>query len=200
MTEFDFEEDLVLENERVRLEPLTEEHLPHLLPVALAHPDLLRYSPSKFGTEENLRAYLGAALVGRVLEERYPFVIYDKPTGRYVGSTSFGNVVNHHQRLEIGWTWIDREYQRTGLNRASKFLLLQYVFEHLQFERVEFKSDSRNEQSRRAMEAIGATFEGELRSHTLMPDGFRRSTVYYSILKEEWPAIKERVFARESSL
>lgn len=200
MHEFDFDHDLVLENERVRLEPLTEAHFPSLLKVALAYPDLLRYSPSKFGNEENLRNYLGTALVGRALEERYAFVIFDKPTGEYVGSTSFGNVVNQHQRIEIGWTWIDKRYQRTGLNRACKYLLLQYVFENLEFERLEFKADSRNEQSRRAMEAIGATFEGELRSHTLMQDGFRRSTVYYSILKEEWPALKERIFTRESSL
>ena len=195
--EFDFEPDIVLENERVRLEPLTEDHLPHLLPIALAQPDLLEYSPSRFGDEESLKSYMAAALIGRALEERYPFVIYDKPTQRYVGSTSFGNVSNANLRLEIGWTWIDQELQRTGLNRANKFLMLRYAFETLEFERVEFKSDSRNEQSRRAMEAIGATYEGTLRSHTLMSDGFRRSTVYYSILKEEWPEIKARVFLNQ---
>jgi RimJ/RimL family protein N-acetyltransferase len=195
--EFDFEPEIVLENERVRLEPLTEDHLPHLLPIALAQPDLLQYSPSSFGDEESLKAYIGGALIGRALEERYPFVIYDKPSQRYVGSTSFGNVSNTNLRLEIGWTWIDQELQRTGLNRANKFLMLRYAFETLEFERVEFKADSRNEQSRRGMEGIGATFEGTLRSHTLMSDGFRRSTVFYSILKEEWPEIKERVFAKQ---
>ena len=195
--EFDFEPDIVLENERVRLEPLTEDHLPHLLPIALSQPDLLQYSPSRFGDEESLKSYMGSALIGRALEERYPFVIYDKPTQRYVGSTSFGNVSNANLRLEIGWTWIDQELQRSGLNRANKFLMLRYAFETLAFERVEFKSDSRNEQSRRAMEAIGATYEGTLRSHTLMSDGFRRSTVYYSILKEEWPEINARVFSNQ---
>lgn len=195
--EFDFEPDIVLENERVRLEPLTEDHLPHLLPIALSQPDLLAYSPSLFGDEESLKSYMGAALIGRALEERYPFVIYDKPTQRYVGSTSFGNVSNANLRLEIGWTWIDQALQRSGLNRANKFLMLRYAFETLEFERVEFKADSRNEQSRRAMEAIGATYEGTLRSHTVMSDGFRRSTVYYSILKEEWPEIKARVFLNQ---
>lgn len=194
MTEFDFDQDLVLENTRTRLEPLTEDHLPHLLPIALGYPDLLRYSPSCFGDEESFRAYLGNALVGRALEERYPFAIFDKGADRYAGSTSFGNIDNDHQRLEIGWTWIDPELQRTGLNRANKFLMLRYAFETLGFERVAFKSDSRNDASRRAMEAIGAIFEGELRKHTRMPDGFRRNTVYYSMLREEWTEVKEKVF------
>ncbi|MEL7220939.1 MAG: GNAT family protein [Bacteroidota bacterium] len=193
--EFDFDETLILENDRSRLEPLTEEHFSELLPIALAHPDLLRYSPSAFGNEAHLKAYFGAALVAKALEERYPFAIFDKQTQQYAGSTSFGNISNTHQRLEIGWTWITPALQRTGLNRNNKLLMLSYGFETLDFKRIELKSDSRNEQSRRAMEAIGATYEGELRSHTLMPDGFRRSTVYYSILREEWVDVKRNFFS-----
>lgn len=193
--EFDFDADLTLENDRSRLEPLTEAHFDALLPVALAHPDLLRYSPSAFGDEASLKAYFGAALVAKALEERYPFAIFDKQNGQYAGSTSFGNVSDTNKRLEIGWTWIGADFQRTGLNRNNKFLMLQYGFEVLGFERIEFRADSRNEKSRQAMEAIGATFEGELRKHTLMTDGFRRSTVYYSILQEEWAGIKHSIFA-----
>jgi RimJ/RimL family protein N-acetyltransferase len=193
--EFDFDADLILENERSRLEPLTEAHFDALLPIALAQPDLLRYSPSAFGTEESLKAYFGNALVARALEERYPFAIFDKQSGKYAGSTSFGNVADTHKRLEIGWTWIDADLQRSGLNRNNKFLMLRYGFETLGFERIEFRADSRNENSRRAMEALGASLEGELRSHTIMPDGFRRNTVFYSILKAEWAGIKQSIFA-----
>lgn len=194
--DFDFDQDVILENERSRLEPLTEAHFEALLPISLNQPDLLRYSPSTFGSEEQLKGYFGSALMGRALEERYAFAIFDKQSGGYVGSTSFGSVMNEHLRIEIGWTWIGKEFQRTGLNRSNKSLMLEYAFERLEFERVEFRADSRNEQSRRAMEGIGASFEGELRSHTLMADGFRRSTVCYSILREEWPAIKQQLFAQ----
>ena len=91
-------------------------------------------------------------------------------------------------------TWFGKSFQRTGLNRNVKFLMLRYAFEALRFERVELKTDERNQQSRLAIEKIGGRFEGILRSHVLMPDGFRRNTVYYSILKSEWPAIKKDIF------
>ncbi len=191
---FDFEQDIVLEDTRIRLSPLLPEHVTDLLPIAEKQPDLLRFSPSPFGTKENLQHYVEKALKGRKHEQRYPFIIFDKHSEQFAGSTSFGNISNENQRLEIGWTWIAKIFQRTGLNRHGKFLMLRYAFETLQFERVELKTDSRNVQSRRAMEAIGAVYEGELRSHTIMPDGFRRNTVYYSILKEDWPRIRRTVF------
>jgi RimJ/RimL family protein N-acetyltransferase len=125
---------------------------------------------------------------------KYSFAIFDKEIEKYAGSTSFGNISNSDQRLEIGWTWIGKEFQRTGLNRNCKFLLLQYCFKILEFERVEFKTDSRNLQSRKAIEEIGGTLEGEFRSHSIMSDGHRRNTVYYSILKNEWPALKNSIF------
>ena len=125
---------------------------------------------------------------------RYPFAIYDKSTGTYAGSTSYGNISNRDKRLEIGWTWIGSEFQRTGLNRHCKYNLLQYAFEKLEFERVELKTDDRNEQSKNAIMAIGGKFEGILRSHTIMFDGYRRDTTYYGILKGEWESIKKSVF------
>ena len=196
MPQFDFTETLVFENDRVRLEPLHSKHFNDLLPICLENPILLQYSPSAFGTEEYLKRYIDGALSAREEQQRYPFITFDKPTQSYVGSTSFGNVVNAHQRLEIGWTWLAPSVQRTGLNRKVKFLQLSYAFEELNFARVEFKADARNEASRRAMEGIGATYEGTLRSHTLMRDGFRRDTVYYGILAEEWPRIKEERFSQ----
>ncbi len=170
------------------------EHLAVLLPIALAHPQLLQFSPSPFGDEAKLIQYIQIALDARLAKSRYAFAIYDKKGDRYVGSTSYGSVSNHDKRLEIGWTWLDTSVQGTGLNKECKYLLLEYAFELLRFERVEFKTDSRNLQSRRAIEKIGGTYEGELRSHTLLADGFRRNTVYYSILATEWQEIKRTIF------
>lgn len=189
-----FEADLVPENHRVRLEPLEQRHYDLLLPVVLSNPNLLKYSPSPFGTPEALQDYFEQALDQRRQETRYAFAIFDRERNTYAGSTSFGAISNEHRRLQIGWTWIGEDFQRTGLNRNCKYLLLKYAFEDLQFERVEFVTDARNHQSQKAIEAIGGKFEGELRSHTLMSDGFRRNSRYYSILREEWKEIKITVF------
>ena len=198
MKQFDLKEDIILEDERVLLSPLQEVHIKALLPIAEKYPDLLRYSPSKFGLEEHLVNYVNTAIEGRRQGLRYPFVIFDKQNKIYAGSTSFGNIVNSHRRLEIGWTWISEDLQRTGLNRHNKFLMLSYAFDEIEFNRVEFRIDSRNAKSRSAVEAIGGQFEGELRQHTLMPDGFKRNTVYYSILQQEWSTIRTEKFMRQA--
>lgn len=193
--DLDFSKEIILENDRTRLEPLALSHLEELLPIALNHPTLLQYSPSYFGSEAKLEKYIRNALAARDQQNRYAFAIFDKEKNVYAGSSSFGNISNHDKRLEIGWTWISKEFQGTGLNKNCKNLLLKHVFEKLEFERVEFRTDIRNTQSRRAIEKIGATYEGELRNHTLMLDGYRRSTVCYSIIKSEWPGIKSSVFS-----
>lgn len=185
---------LVLENECVRLLPMQYYHLEDLLPIAEQHPDLLRYSPSPFGDRPKLEAYIKSALQQRQLGHRYPFVIWSKKHQRIVGSTSFGNIAWAHQRLEIGWTWIEKAVQGTGLNQQCKFLLLSYAFESLHLERVEFKIDDRNIASKKAVLKIGGQREGTLRSHTLMQDNFRRDTTYFGILKKEWPNIKRTTF------
>jgi len=191
---FNFHKDLILENDRTRLTPLQLADATKLHPIALVEKDLLLYSPSQIHTEELLAQYIQKALDQKEAQNRYPFLIYDKQLKQFAGSTSFGNIVDAQRRLEIGWTWIGKKFQRTGLNRNNKFLMLQYAFEVLGYERVELKTDGKNIQSRTAMERIGATFEGALRSHTIMPAGYRRDTCYYSILKSEWPVIKKKVF------
>ncbi len=191
---FNFDQNIILENERVRLEPLQKEHMDILRPIAEKHPTLLTYSPTPFGNKDLFETYFEVAFKAKKNLIRYPFIIYDKQAGAFAGSTSYGAISNKDLRLEIGWTWLSKEFQGTGLNKYCKFLLLEYAFEKLQWERVELKTDSRNLQSRRAMEKIGAKFEGELRSHTLMPDGYRRNTVYYSILRDEWPGLKQTIF------
>lgn len=190
----DFSRDIILETEAVRLEPLADTHYTAFEKIALAQPDLIQYSPFPFGTKETTQHYFSDAYEGRRNGVRYPFAIIHKSSEQFIGSTSIGFVSEKDLRLEIGWTWIDRTLHGSGLNRECKFLLLRYAFEALEFERVEFRTDARNLRSQRAMEKIGATYEGELRSHTVMPDGFRRNTRFYGILKEEWPQIRKSIF------
>jgi RimJ/RimL family protein N-acetyltransferase len=192
--DFNFNKDIFLQDKRLLLEPLSWNHFEFLLPVIQANPDLDKFSPSRYGSEDSLRIYFKNALDKKKQNLRYPFAIFDKLTGTFAGSTSFGNISNIDMRLEIGWTWIGSVFQRTGLNRHCKYNLLQYAFEILNFERVELKTDNRNEQSKNAIMAIGGKFEGILRNHTLMFDGHRRDTVYYGILKSEWKPIKESIF------
>ena len=185
---------VILENERVRLEPLSWNHFDSLLPFAIKHPSLLQYSPVKFGSESALKEYFEKRFASKEEGTMYPFAIFDKSKNEYAGSTTYMNISNKNQRLEIGATWLGIDFQRTGLNRHCKFLLLKYAFETLDCQRIELKTDQRNEQSKTAIQAIGAKYEGCLRSHTLMIDGHRRDTVYFSILKEEWPKIKSTIF------
>ena len=140
----DFEKDIVLENSRVKIEPMGLVHLDRLLPIATNNPDLLKYSPSAFGTKEFLQNSIDEALAFRKNKIRYAFVIFDKLLNCYVGSTSYGNISEKDKRLEIGWTWIDKQVQGTGLNRNCKHLLLTHAFYVLGMQRVEFKTDSRN--------------------------------------------------------
>ncbi len=188
-----FAENIILENDRVQLEPLTINHLNELLWISLSTPDLLKFSPSPFGNKELLKINIQDLIQDRKNGKRYGFAIYDKINAKYVGSTSFGDISIKDSRLEMGWTWIDKESQGTGLNKQCKYLLLSHAFEKLSIERIEFKIDSRNIQSRKAIEKIGGFYEGKLRSHTLMLDGRRRDTVYYSILKSDWKSIKQNI-------
>lgn len=190
----DFDTNIHLENERVRLEPLTLEHIDVLIPIAINNPNLLQYSPPKFGTADYLKDYIERYVKMRTQHLIYAFAIFDKEKQRYAGSTSFMNISQFDQRLEIGSTWIGKTFQRTGLNRHCKYLLMQYVFEVLEFERLELRTDERNLQSQTAIKAIGGQYEGTLRSHLLMSDGHRRNTICYSILKNEWPQIKSTIF------
>ncbi|WP_162427102.1 GNAT family N-acetyltransferase [Pontibacter pudoricolor] len=189
-----FEKDLHLESDRALLRPLQAHDLEQLQTIAL-DADTWRWNVTKITNTQDLQDWAQTAFTDRQLKRRYSFVILDKTTGRLAGSTSYGNISEADKRLEIGWTWIGKDFRGTGLNRHCKFLLLSYAFEVLQFERVELKTDVLNARSRQAMRKIGATEEGVLRSHTLMHDGRRRDTIYYSILKSEWPDIKATIFA-----
>lgn len=182
-----------LENNLVRLSPLGLGNYHHVLEIAQEQ-DLIQFSPSKIDTPKALKAYVQTAVDGLYHKTTIPFLIYDKQKKAYAGSTRFGLINWHNKVLHIGWTWIGREFQGSGLNKQMKFLMLQYAFETLAFDKVEFRVDERNLQSRKAVEKLGATLEGILRKDTLMQDGFKRSTCCYGILKEEWDFIKHTLF------
>lgn len=194
---FSFTNHIVLENERALLRPLTADDLPNLMTCMPADTSVVRYSTYYVHTPGHLQDFLTESLQDRERQFRYPFIIFDKEKQAYAGSTSYAAISNRDARLEIGWTWIDKPFQQTGLNRHCKFLLLQHAFDVLGAERVELKTDERNLQSRHAMEKMGARYEGCLRSHTVMNDGFRRNTFYYSILKDEWQKLKPHFLKRK---
>ncbi|WP_412985517.1 GNAT family N-acetyltransferase [Pontimicrobium sp. IMCC45349] len=182
-----------LENNRVKLSLLDLSNYEHLIPIA-NQDKLIQYSPSKISTQEDLKAYVQTAVDGYYHKTIIPFIIFDKQTQTYAGSTRFGLINWKNKVLHIGWTWIGKQFQGTGLNTNMKFLMLQYAFETLEFDKVEFRIDERNKASRKAVEKLGATLEGILRKDTLMLDGFKRSTCCYGILKEEWPEIRQTIF------
>jgi len=183
---------VVLTGRRVRLEPLAEDHLDDLAAVGL-DPAIWTWTIARPTDGEGLGRWLETALGNAAAGTEVPFATILRETGRAVGSTRFLTIVPEHRRLEIGWTWVGRPYQRTGANREAKLLQLTHAFETLAANRVEFKTDSRNEASRRALEGIGATFEGIFRSHTIMPWGPLRDSAYYSVIASEWPAVKARL-------
>ena len=191
---FDFTKNIVLENDRVLMRPLTVMDFENLKSAASSDENLLRYSPATIETPEKLAIYIENAFVLRTKQDRYTFSVFDKKENQYAGSTSFYAVSNKDERIAIGATWIGKPFQRTGLNRNMKFLMLQYAFETLNFARVELHTDARNQQSRQAIKGIGGIEEGILRHFTVMSDGFRRDTICFGILKEEWAGLKQTIF------
>jgi RimJ/RimL family protein N-acetyltransferase len=183
---FDFNKDYILEDERVILRPLTTNDVEHLLYFSLQEPTLWQYSMQQADSEEKLNKYIATALENRNNQTEYPFIVYDKQLERYAGSTRFYDIQLQHQTMQLGYTWYGKDFQGTGLNKHCKFLLLQFAFDELQMERVEFRADNNNAKSIAAMKSIGCTVEGVLRQHVALPNGGRRDSIILSILKEEW--------------
>lgn len=179
----------VLENDHVRLTPLTGADREPLRGIAL-DPAIWRYFVSRVDDDAGFDAFFDAALADHQARRRVVFVVTDRRTGRVAGSMSYGNLAEADARLEIGWSWLGRDFRGTGVNRWAKLLLLEHAFERLGALRVEFKTDVLNTQARRGLRNIGAVEEGTLRSFNPMPDGRRRDAIYYSILAEEWPAVR----------
>lgn len=192
---FNFKSDLILENERVQLRPLSFTDHAFLLPFSLKEPALWTYSLTSAAGEEKLEKYLQAALQLREEETGYPFLVYDKKNEKIAGSTRFYSINFHHKTLSIGYTWYGKEFQRTGLNRHCKLLLLTHAFEVLEMERVEFRADAKNAKSITAMQGIGCTLEGILRNDCASETG-RRDSVVLSIIRNEWQNIKKALMAK----
>ena len=189
---------VILEGRYVRLEPLSRSHLAPLT-VEGADGAIFQHFPAAFSSAVGMKAFLDDALQMREKGTGLPFVIIAKSEGKPVGSTRYGNVSRTHRRAEIGWTWLAPRHQRTGINTEMKFLMLRHAFETLKLIRVEFKTDSLNEKSRRALLRIGAVEEGTFRNHMLVQGGRVRHSVYYSITDGDWPRVKghlEELMAR----
>jgi len=186
MIDFNFLEDFLFEDERVLLRPLEKSDIEHLLPFALNEPDIWKYSLVQPNSKENLISYIDQTIKARKEEKEYPFIVFDKRTNEYAGSTRFYDIQLTNSTLQLGYTWYGKNFQRTGLNRHCKFLLLQFAFDTMGFERVEFRADNSNERSINAMKAIGCTVESILRNNGVRADGTRRDSIILSILKNEW--------------
>ena len=182
---FDPQHTYTLENEHVKLIPLDSFHLNDLLPFSINEPDLWYYSLTPANGKDNLISYIQKAIADRKNGTAYPFVVYSKKAKIIVGSTRFYDIQPVHQTTQFGYTWYGKEFQGTKINKASKYLMLEFAFEHMKVHRVEFRADADNQRSIAAMLSIGCKKEGILRSNCSSPTG-RRDSIVLSILESEW--------------
>lgn len=193
--DFNFSQSIVLENETVLLRPLQESDSDNLLEISINEPETWEYSLVRANGRENLEKYIQIALKAKDNQTELPFIVFDKKSGKYAGSTRFYNINLQFKTLQLGYTWYGKQFRGTGLNKHCKFLLLQFAFETLDMERVEFRADFNNKRSIAAMVSIGCTIEGVLRNHmpTLESEA-RRDSIILSILRNEWfDSVKENL-------
>jgi RimJ/RimL family protein N-acetyltransferase len=182
-----FPQNTILENDTVLLRPLQESDLENLLEISLNEPETWEYSLIRADGKQNLENYIQIALKARENKTEFPFIVFDKKSGKYAGSTRFYDINFAFKTLQLGYTWYGKNFRGTGLNKQCKFLLLQFAFETLEMERVEFRADNNNQRSIAAMKSIGCKVDGVLRSH--MPtfgSDVRRDSIVLSILRNEW--------------
>lgn len=189
-----FQQQPVLENERVLLRPLQTDDVENLLSFSLQEPDIWQYGLVTAAGKDNLEKYIDTAIKNRADKKDYPFIVFDKKAKAFAGSTRFYHIHPVYSTAFIGYTWYGKKFQRTGLNRQCKFLLLNFAFEEWGMERIEFNADATNSKSINAMKAIGCVEEGILRSNMPTATGNRRDSIVFSILKKEWfGGVKERL-------
>ena len=186
--------DLVLETSKTLLRPIEQNDYETFLRLAKQDEEMWKYFSLNLGDEAQLRKWMEIAFNDKKAETRRPFTIIDKATGQIAGSSSMGNISYPDLRLEIGWSWLGKEFRGTGLNKHAKFLMMRYAFEEMNFERVEFKTDVLNARARQGLKNVGGIEEGILRSHMTMWNNRRRSSIYYSVVKDEWPQVKGNIF------
>ena len=183
-------EPVTLRGKGICLEPLSQDHAQGLYNRGRSSGDWAFMPRSCFIDLADTRQWIDEALEA---PNQLPFAIVETQKGKAVGSTRYLNIRPEHRSLEIGWTWLGQEWQRTAVNTEAKLLLLTHAFERLGYLRVEFKTDARNLRSQEALERIGATREGVLRKHMIVQGDYSRDSVYFSVIEEEWPQVKERL-------
>jgi len=189
---------LELPGGRARLEPLAAPHAEGLFSAG-DDPECWRYTPSpRPSCVADTIAYMQLALDAQSRGEELPFAIIDRSTNTVAGTTRFLDIRRPHRTLEIGYTWLGAPWRRTSMNTECKHLLLRHAFLDLLANRVQLKTDARNLISQRAIERIGAVREGVLRKHVVMPDGYLRDSVMFSIIRDEWPEVERRLRSRLS--
>jgi len=180
---------VTLEGRHVRLEPLSSAHAADLAAVALDR-ELWRWTPTQIHSADDLDAYIDTAQASQRAGTAMPFATVERSTGRAIGSTRFGNIDAPNRRVEIGWSWLGRNFQRKAFNTEAKLLMLAHAFDRMECIRVELRADVLNTKSRSAIVRLGATEEGTLRHHMILSDGRLIDWVYYSILRAEWPSVR----------
>ena len=184
-----------LQGRHIRLEPLSLDHLDGLCDIGLDS-EIWRWAPRPITTREEMRNYVETALGWQAEGAALPFATVLNETEQIVGSTRFANIDRENKHMEIGWTWIGKPWQRTAVNTEAKYLMLRHAFEKLGCIRVEFKTDSLNQQSRNALLRIGAQEEGTFRNHMITHEGRYRHSVYFSVIDSEWLEVKRRLEER----
>ena len=189
----DFSKDYILENDVVLIRPLSINDIEHLLPFSIQEPELWTYSLLPGNGVKNLKKYVDLALNSREFKTAYAFIVFDKRTNEYAGTTRFYDIQKGHNTTQLGYTWYGKKFHGTGLNKNCKYLMLQFTFENCDVERVEFRADNNNARSIAAMKGLGCVEEGVLRSNCDSPSG-RRDSIVLSILKQEWfDEVKKRI-------
>lgn len=191
---FDFKTNYVLEDNCVLMQPLTQVDCKNLLYFSLNEPTTWQFGFVSAAGEENLKKYIADAEQGRSDQKMYAFSVFDKRTNAYAGSTRFYDVNLAFKTVQLGYTWYGEQFRGTGLNMHCKYLLLQFAFEQMDMQRVEFRADARNARSIAAMKKIGCVEEGILREDMPLLTGGRRNSMILSILKNEWEqTVKEKI-------
>ncbi|WP_112663971.1 GNAT family N-acetyltransferase [Microvirga flavescens] len=188
-------EPVTLANDRLILKPMTLADVPALAE-AVQDGSLWEKKTTITPPPGGMEAFVMKALDLQTAGSALPFVIVAREADKVVGSTRYMNIDAVNHRVEIGTTWVSKSWQRSFVNTNAKYLLLRHAFEVLGCNVVELRTHRLNDQSRAAIERLGAKLDGILRSHMIMPDGHIRDTAVYSILKEEWPEVKAGLEAR----
>ncbi len=184
---------IILENEKVLLIPFENERNIELKEI-IFDDEIWKYMGMYVRNNQDFENYIQSTLKQKEAGICYPFLIIDKATNRVAGSTRYGYLNHTSQKCEIGWTWYGKDFQRTGLNKACKYELLNFGFENIQFKRIQFSADLENIRSQRAIENLGALKEGLFRNNYVDSEGNSKDDVYYSIILEEWQSTKRDYF------